>query len=82
MGYLYGHVTVYDRPHRFATRGWVMPGTILDADYTLEADGDETVLRVSKVVVGPMTDDEAASIHTYGDIAQFEEPLRALVEDA
>lgn len=80
MGYLYGLVTVYDRPHRFATRGAVMPGTILDSDYVLEADGDETVLKMSKVVVGPMTDAEAASIHAYGDLANFAEPLRALVE--
>jgi hypothetical protein len=25
MGHLYGHVTVFDRPHRFATRGRIMP---------------------------------------------------------
>ncbi|HEV7200399.1 MAG TPA: helix-turn-helix domain-containing protein [Candidatus Limnocylindria bacterium] len=80
MGYLYGHVTVYDRPNRFATRGRVMPGTILDSEYELEADGEETVLKASKIVVGPMTDEEAESIHTFGDIARFEAPLRALVE--
>jgi DNA-binding transcriptional ArsR family regulator len=32
-GYLYGHVTVYDPPRRFALRGRVLPGTILDTDY-------------------------------------------------
>jgi len=82
MGHLYGHVTVYDRPHGFSTRGRIMPGTILDSEYRLEADGEDTVLTMSKVAVGPMSDEEAASIQTYGDIARFAEPLRALVEGA
>ena len=56
MGHLYGHVTVFDRPLRFATRGRIMPGTILDTQYVLEADRDQTVLRMSKVAVGPMSD--------------------------
>ena len=34
-GHLYGEVTVYDPPLRWATRGRVMPGTILDFDYWL-----------------------------------------------
>jgi uncharacterized protein YndB with AHSA1/START domain len=80
MGHLYGHVTLFDRPHAFATRSRLMPGVILDSEYTLEADGEETVLRVSKVAVGPISDEEAASITTYGDVARFAEPLRALVE--
>lgn len=82
MGHLYGHVTVYDRPNRYATRGRIMPGTIVDTSYELEADGDETVLRMSKVAVGPMTEEEASSVGTYGDIARFEEPLRKLIEGA
>jgi hypothetical protein len=73
-------VTVFDRPRRFATRGRIMPGTILDTQYDLEADGDQTVLRMSKVAVGPMSEEEAASVHTHGDISRFEEPLRRLVE--
>jgi DNA-binding transcriptional ArsR family regulator len=78
-GHLYGHVTVWDPPIAYSTRGRLMPGTILDSSYELEADGDETVLRVSKVAVGPITDDEAASIQKYGDIARFAEALRAVV---
>jgi uncharacterized protein YndB with AHSA1/START domain len=81
MGHRYGHVTVYDRPHRLSTRGRVMPGTILDTQYEMQADGTETVLTMSKVAVGPMSEDEAASIQTYGDISRFEDPLRRLVED-
>ncbi len=79
-GYLYGHVTAYDPPHRFATRGRVMAGTILDTDYQLEPDGDETILSMSKVAVGPMTEDEAESVMTYGDIGRFEAAIRTLVE--
>jgi DNA-binding transcriptional ArsR family regulator len=80
MGHLYGHVTVFDRPYRYSTRGRIMAGTILDTQYELEEDDDETILRMSKVAVGPMSQDEADSIETYGDIARFEEPLRRLIE--
>ncbi len=79
-GHLYGQVTVYDPPLRFATRGRVMPGTILDAHYELTEDGEDTVLAMTKVAFGPMTGEEADSIRTYGDIGRFEEALRALVE--
>ncbi|HEY7043017.1 MAG TPA: helix-turn-helix domain-containing protein [Nocardioidaceae bacterium] len=83
MGHLYGHVTVYDRPYRLCLRGRIMPGSMLDTEYTLEPDGDQgdqTVLRMSKVAVGPMTADEADGIRTFGDISRFEDALRALVE--
>jgi DNA-binding transcriptional ArsR family regulator len=80
-GHLYGHVTVYDPPARLGLRGRIMPGTILDTTYELEDGGDDTVvLRMSKVATGPMTEEEAASVRTYGDIARFADALRALVE--
>ena len=79
-GHLYGHVTVYDPPFRYSTRGRVFAGTILDTAYEIEPDGDETVLRMSKVAVGPMTDEQAGSIRTNGDIGRFEEALRGVVE--
>ena len=79
-GHLYGHVTVFDRPYRLSTRGRVFAGSILDTAYEIEPDGDETVLRMSKVAVGPMTDEQAGSIRTYGDIGRFEEALRRVVE--
>jgi DNA-binding transcriptional ArsR family regulator/uncharacterized protein YndB with AHSA1/START domain len=76
-GYLYGHVTVYDPPRRFALRGRVTPGTILDTDYEFtETDGAVTV-RMTKVAVGPMTEEEAASIREYGDIGRFVDAIRA-----
>lgn len=79
-GHLYGHVTVYDAPHRFATRGRVMPGTILDSSYEVSEDGDDTVVAMTKVAFGPMTEEEADGIRTYGDIGRFEEALRAVIE--
>ncbi len=79
-GHLYGHVTGWDPPRAWSTRGRLMPGTILDTEYELEEAGDETILRVSKVAVGPMSEAEAASIHKYGDVRNFEAALRAVVE--
>lgn len=79
-GHLYGHVTGWDPPRAWSTRGRLMPGTILDTEYELEADGEETILRVGKVAVGPMSPEEAASIYKYGDVSNFEASLRAVVE--
>lgn len=80
-GHLYGHVTVYDPPRRLGLRGRIMAGTLLDTLYELDDAEDGTVaLRMSKVAVGPMTEEEAASVRTFGDIGRFEGPLRAVVE--
>lgn len=78
-GHLYGNVTGYDPPRMLSLRGRIMPGSILDTVYTFEPDGDHTVLHVTKVAIGAMTEDEAASIRTYGDIAHFADAIRALV---
>jgi DNA-binding transcriptional ArsR family regulator len=79
-GHLYGHVTVYDPPHHLAYRGRIMAGTILDTEYEIEADESQTILRMEKVAVGPMGEDEAAGIAKMGDIGGFEEELRAVIE--
>jgi hypothetical protein len=42
--------------------------------------GDECVLRMSKVAVGPMTEDKAASVGTFGNLTHFEDGLRAVIE--
>ena len=81
-GHLYGHVTAIDAPRRLTLRGRIMPGTILDTSYEIEADGDVCVFRVSKVAVGPMTEEEAASVVTHGDFTRFEDALRAVIEGA
>ena len=53
----------------------------MDTTYTLTADGDETVLAVSRVAVGPFSDEDVAGIRAYGDIAKFEDAIRAAVAD-
>jgi DNA-binding transcriptional ArsR family regulator/uncharacterized protein YndB with AHSA1/START domain len=79
-GHLYGHVTEWDPPRRLGLRGRVMSGTLLDTTYDVSADGEVTSLRMSKVAVGPMSEEEASGIRGFGDIANFEDALRALVE--
>ena len=81
-GHLYGQVTAYDPPRACSMRTRLMPGSTMDTSYALTQDGDETVLAVSRVAVGPFTDEEMASIRTYGDIAKFEDAIRAAVEAA
>jgi len=79
-GHLYGQVTEFDPPRLLATRGRLGPGVLLDSEYELVADGDETILKATRVAVGPITDEEAAGIHRYGDLANFESALRAVIE--
>lgn len=68
-GHLYGHVTVYDPPARWATRGRVYPGTILDTGYELTEETGGVRVRVTKLATGPMTEEEAAGIAEFGDFS-------------
>jgi DNA-binding transcriptional ArsR family regulator len=79
-GHLYAHITVWDPPHRWSTRGRLMPGTILDSEYEIEPGDGDVVLKTLKVAVGPITEEEAAGINTYGDMRRFSEAIRAAVE--
>lgn len=79
-GHIYAQVTEFDPPRRISTRGRLMPGTTLDSEYDLAIEDGQTVLRASKVAVGPLTDEEASSIQRYGDLQQFEDALRRVVE--
>ncbi len=81
-GHLYGLVTVYDPPSSCSMRTRLMPGSTMDTSYSLTQDGDEIVLAVSRVAVGPFTDEDIAGIRAYGDIAKFEDAIRAAVEAA
>jgi DNA-binding transcriptional ArsR family regulator len=81
-GHLYGHVTLYDPPHQFAIRGRLMPGTVLDTEYEIVEEGADAVLRMTRVAVGPMTEEEAAGVGRFGDLANFADVLRAVVEEA
>ncbi len=77
-GYLYGEVTVYDPPLRWATRGRVMPGTILDTDYRLREEPGAVVVSVTKVATGPMTAEEAAGIARFGDLTGYAPAIQKL----
>jgi DNA-binding transcriptional ArsR family regulator len=76
-GHLYGHVTVYDPPTRWATRGRLTDGTILDSDYELTEQDGEVRVHVIKVAVGPLSEDEAEGITEHGDFR----PYVAAIED-
>lgn len=79
-GLIYGIIQEWDPPRKVTTRAWLGLGVSLDTSTTVEPDGDGAVLRVSKVAVGPLTDEEAKGISTYGDLRQFEQPLRQWIE--
>jgi len=80
QGYLYGHVTQWRPPSHFSLRGRVTPGSILDTVYEITEDGEQSVLRMSKVATGPMTEEQAGGISRFGDIANFADDLRKVVE--
>jgi len=77
-GHLYGEVTLYDPPTRWATRGRLMAGTIMDTDYQLTEEPGAVVVRVTKVAVGPLTEEEAAGIGEYGDISGYADVIEKL----
>jgi DNA-binding transcriptional ArsR family regulator len=78
-GHLYGQVTLFDPPRAWATRGRLSPGTVLDTEYELtEEPGPVTVVRVTKAAVGPISDEEAAGIGTFGDIRRYTPAIEAL----
>jgi len=78
-GHLYGHVTVYDPPARWATRGRLSDGTTLDSDYQLtEVDDGAVQVHVVKVAVGPLTEEEAAGITEHGDFRPYAAAIEKL----
>jgi hypothetical protein len=54
---------------------------VLENSFTLEGDGDETVVRHSMAAFGDLTDDDVNGIKTHGDMSLFAPQLRAWVED-
>jgi DNA-binding transcriptional ArsR family regulator len=77
-GHLYGQVTTWDPPRTWSTRGRISPGSVLDTLYEISPDGEGVVVRVSKVAVGPFTDDEVAGIAAYGDISPYASAIEKL----
>ena len=80
-GYLYGHVTQWDPPRSYSVRSRLHPGTVMDTLATIEAVEGGSVLRSSRVIVGPISDEQAAGIKFHGDLARFQEAIRAVVGD-
>jgi DNA-binding transcriptional ArsR family regulator/uncharacterized protein YndB with AHSA1/START domain len=70
-GHLYGWVTAYDPPQGWATRGRLMPGVTLDTEYELDEQDGTTTVRVTKVAVGPMSEEDAAGIAKHGDLSGY-----------
>jgi DNA-binding transcriptional ArsR family regulator/uncharacterized protein YndB with AHSA1/START domain len=79
-GYLYGHVTEWDPPRLLALRTRLMDGTLMDTRYEIEDGDGGSVLRMGRVIVGPLSDDDISGIHRFGDLANFADGLRALIE--
>jgi DNA-binding transcriptional ArsR family regulator len=74
-GHLYGHVTAYDPPNGWATRGRLGNGTTLDSDYQLVGDDGGVRVRVIKVAVGPLTEEEAEGIAQHGDYRRYQSAI-------
>ena len=52
---------------------------ILDTEYELsEEPGPVTVVRITKVAVGPISDEQAAGIAKFGDLRNFAPAIEAL----
>jgi DNA-binding transcriptional ArsR family regulator/uncharacterized protein YndB with AHSA1/START domain len=77
-GHLYGQVTAFDPPRAWATRGRLFPGTILDTEYELTEEAGVVIVRVNKVAVGPISDEEAEGIAKFGDIRKYAPAIEAL----
>jgi DNA-binding transcriptional ArsR family regulator len=77
-GYLYGQVTVYDPPVRWATRGRLLTGVILDSEYELTEEPGAVRLHVTKIAVGPMNEEEAAGVTGHGDYRGYATAIEKL----
>jgi len=81
-GHYYGQVTEWDPPRRYGVRSRLHAGTVMDTLATIEADGAGSVLRSSRVIVGPIDDEQEKGIRFHGDLARFEDAIRKVVEGA
>lgn len=79
-GHFYGTVLEWDPPRRITVRSRLHPGTIMDTTNSVEPTESGAVLRSSRVIVGPITDEQERGIRFHGDLARFAEAIRAVVE--
>ena len=68
----------FDPPLAWATRGRLSPGTILDTGYALTEEAGTVTVRVTKVAVGPISDEEAEGIAEFGDIRRYAPAIEKL----
>jgi len=79
-GYYYGQVTEWDPPWRYAVRSRLHPGTVMDTLAIVEPTDDGARLRSTRVIVGPISDEQERGIRFHGDLALFEDAIRRVVE--
>ena len=79
-GYHHVRVTERDPPFRYAVRSRLHPGTVMDTLAVLEPTADGALLRSSRVVVGPISDEQERGIGVHGDLARFHDAIRSIVE--
>ena len=80
-GYHYGQVTEWDPPFRYAVRSRLHPGTVMDTLAIVEPTADGALLRSSRVIVGPIDDEQERGIRFHGDLARFADAIRSVVEE-
>jgi DNA-binding transcriptional ArsR family regulator len=81
-GKLYGHISYFDPPKAYATVGHLGGGILLEQTFSLEPEGDESVLKSSTICFGEITDEMEEQIRIHGSLDQYEKEFRAYVEGA
>lgn len=81
-GHVYGQVVHWDPPTAVTMRTRLHAGTVMDTSFVIGTTGDTSTLKADRVVVGPISDEEAEGIRFHGDLARFEDAIRAVVEAA
>ena len=79
-GYLYGQVTEWDPPWRYSVRSRLHPGTVMDTLAIVEPTAEGALLRSSRVIVGPISDEQERGIRFHGDLVRFADAIRGVVE--
>lgn len=80
-GHFYGQVTEWDPPWRYAVRSRLHAGTVMDTLVVVEPTEEGARLRSSRVIVGPISDEQERGIRFHGDLARFHEAICRVVED-
>ena len=52
----------------------------MDTLVTVEPTGDGALVHSSRVIVGPISDEQERGIRFHGDLARFEDAIRSVVE--